>query len=95
MKSLKLKIAELEKRLADQIGPHGGKIIGKTRNGKPIYDSHDHAAHKDYTPEDHKDAEHAHQWLAHENKRKPTLNNYHWQQSEAHHAKAQNAKPIL
>ena len=35
----------------------GDKIIGKTKSGKLIYDTADHPAHKDFTKEDHRDAE--------------------------------------
>jgi hypothetical protein len=37
-------------------GSRGGKIIGHTKSGKPIYDSFDHPSHKDFTKEDHGDA---------------------------------------
>lgn len=43
-----------------ETGPRGGVIIGKTESGKPIYDSHDHPAHKDFTEADHADAMKAH-----------------------------------
>src|SRR5271166_3575923 len=36
-------------RYAAETGPRGGKIIGKTRSGKPIYDTKDHPAHKDFS----------------------------------------------
>lgn len=56
MKHLRSVIAELENKLAVETGPRGGKIIGKTKSGKPIYDTHDHPAHKGFTAEDHWDA---------------------------------------
>jgi hypothetical protein len=37
-------------------GSKGGKIIGHTKSGKPIYDTFNHPAHKDFTKEDHRDA---------------------------------------
>lgn len=37
-------------------GPRGGKIIGETQSGKPIYDTHDHPAHKDFNWIEHSDA---------------------------------------
>jgi len=37
-------------------GSKGGKIIGHTRSGKPIYDTYGHSAHRDFTAQDHKDA---------------------------------------
>jgi len=84
MKSLKEAIQELQDRLAGEIGPRGGKIIGQTESGKPIYDKHDHPAHKDFTPKDHQDASQLHQYISLANKRKPTLHNYHWDQHEKH-----------
>lgn len=37
-------------------GSRGGKIIGHTKSGKPVYDSASHEGHKDFTKEDHHDA---------------------------------------
>lgn len=37
-------------------GSKGGKIIGHTKSGKPIYDSFEHEGHRDFTTEDHRDA---------------------------------------
>ena len=91
MKSIKARIEELEARLASEIGPHGGKIIGRTESGKPIYDKHDHAAHKDFSAKDHKDASQLHQYMALSNQRKPTLNAHHWAQHEGHEKKSLTA----
>lgn len=41
-------------------GSRGGKIIGHTESGKPIYENHDHPAHKNFTSNDHTDAVYAH-----------------------------------
>lgn len=41
-------------------GSRGGRVIGRTRSGNPIYDSHGHESHKNFTPEDHRDAIKAH-----------------------------------
>lgn len=45
-------------------GSHGGKVIGHTKSGKPIYQSKmqhiDSGVHSSYTARDHKDAAHAH-----------------------------------
>lgn len=41
-------------------GSRGGRIIGYTRSGKPIYDSHDHESHSSFTKEDHNDAANLH-----------------------------------
>lgn len=37
-------------------GSRGGKIIGHTKSGKPVYDSFDHSSHEKFTAQDHKDA---------------------------------------
>lgn len=38
-------------------GSHGGKVIGHTKSGKPIYDTHYHESHKNFSAQDHRDAE--------------------------------------
>jgi hypothetical protein len=48
MRTIYASILSLESRLAASIGPRGGKIIGKTRSGKPIYDTHDHPSHSSF-----------------------------------------------
>lgn len=45
-------------------GSRGGKVIGHTRSGKPIYDSHNHSGHKKFTDHDHSDAHAIHLHLA-------------------------------
>lgn len=52
-------------------GSRGGKVIGHTKSGKPIYDIKDpyntpHPDYKKYTDEDHKDASNLHDKLARE-----------------------------
>lgn len=37
-------------------GSRGGKVVGRTRSGKPIYESHGHSGHKDFDYNDHMDA---------------------------------------
>lgn len=37
-------------------GSRGGKIIGHTKSGKPIYDSYSHSGHKDFTAYEHSQA---------------------------------------
>lgn len=59
--SIESKIAYLQKRIAAEIGPRGGKIIGKTRSGKAIYDDVNHADHAKFDRNDHFDAMQAHQ----------------------------------
>lgn len=57
------RITKLEAKLAAETGPRGGKIIGKTQSGKPIYESHGNRNHKNFTKKDHLDAARAHQAL--------------------------------
>jgi hypothetical protein len=42
-------------------GARGGKVIGHTKSGKPIYDSAGHEAHKNFSIAEHDDAIEAHQ----------------------------------
>lgn len=42
-------------------GSRGGKVIGHTRSGKPIYATYGHSGHKDFTAEDHADAAAVHE----------------------------------
>lgn len=42
------------------VGDRGGKVLGYTRSGKPIYDRADHPEHAAFTPQDHDDAVDAH-----------------------------------
>lgn len=41
-------------------GSRGGKVIGHTRSGKPIYDEHEHEGHADFSKADHNDAHKLH-----------------------------------
>lgn len=41
-------------------GSKGGKVIGHTQSGKPIYEKHDHESHSKFTSSDHMDAMLAH-----------------------------------
>lgn len=76
MKSIKAEIESLESRIAET-GPRGGHIIGKTQSGKPIYDTHDHPAHKDFTSQDHDDAADRHtsilEHIEHQKKKHPEI----------------------
>jgi hypothetical protein len=64
-------------------GSKGGKVIGHTKSGKPIYDNSNNTAHHDFTREDHEDAKNLHDKLAGEHTSKSlTLG------GEGHHTKA-------
>lgn len=41
-------------------GSRGGKVIGHTKSGKPIYANSKHESHKDFTEQDHEDAREVH-----------------------------------
>ncbi len=41
-------------------GSRGGKIIGHTSGGKPIYMNHGHTSHKSFTREEHNEAADVH-----------------------------------
>lgn len=44
-------------------GSRGGRVIGTTKSGKPIYDNVNHPNHKSFSKEDHQDAINAHKSL--------------------------------
>ncbi len=37
-------------------GSRGGKVIGRTKSGKPIYMNHNHPSHSLFSPKDHDEA---------------------------------------
>lgn len=41
-------------------GSKGGKVIGHTKSGKPIYESYNHSSHKDFSGQEHLEAFQAH-----------------------------------
>lgn len=60
---------EVDKSEQDELekggeGSKGGKVIGHTESGKPIYNNANHPAHKDFTSSEHRDAS-----MIHEDKR--------------------------
>lgn len=54
----------LEKAAKQGEGSRGGKIIGHTRSGKPIYDEVGHSAHASFSPEEHGDASSTHSQIS-------------------------------
>ena len=42
-------------------GSKGGKVIGHTKSGRPIYDTFNHSDHKNFTPQDHANARTLHE----------------------------------
>lgn len=53
-----LKITEIEKAIGE--GSKGGKVIGHTYSGKPIYENFDNLKHSNFDKMDHEDAEKVH-----------------------------------
>ncbi len=50
--------AKTEKKTVE--GSRGEKVIGHTKSGKPIYEDHRHPSHKEFSKEDHADAQKLH-----------------------------------
>lgn len=61
MKKIVAEIQALENRLGAETGPRGGKVIGKTKSGKAIYDTPEHPHHKNFSTQDHYDAAQTHE----------------------------------
>lgn len=49
-------IAEVADSLEKAEGARGGRVIGHTKSGKPIYESHNHESHNNFNEQDHRDA---------------------------------------
>ena len=73
-------------------GSRGGKVIGHTKSGKPIYDTYQHKSHKGFTKEDHEDARNLHynkavslsegkEYKDYQGKNKKTVTQHHIQAS--------------
>lgn len=65
-------------------GSRGGKIIGHTKSGKPIYDTYSHEGHKDFSVNDHEDAfiAHSKKWIKSKDKGKDAK--HHEKQMDDH-----------
>lgn len=50
----------LENDIEKSEGSRGGKVIGHTKSGKPVYANSKHPSHKDFSEEDHENARHIH-----------------------------------
>lgn len=57
-------------------GPHGGVIIGHTKDGKPIYEHAGHESHKEFEPHHHDDASEAHMRVADKHQQNKDQNPY-------------------
>jgi len=71
-------------------GSRGGKIIGHTKSGKPVYENRNAMAEKKYTSKDHDDASYAH--LDHNKKTEGKRNEHHTSEFDRHHDTSQYKK---
>ena len=67
-------------------GSRGGKIIGHTSGGKPIYSSHGHAGHADFTKGEHGEAAEIHTTKSNKalDKNLQAKSLFHFKQSRLH-----------
>lgn len=63
-------------------GSKGGKVIGHTKSGKPIYESATHASHRNFTSGEHKEAIDLHESKIKTDKGNETT---HYNQIDSHH----------
>lgn len=82
-------------------GSRGGKIIGHTKSGKPIYESANHESHKDFTSDEHREADKMHynytsdrsklkgQKIFGKEKSRERSDDYHYEQASLHEKKAE------
>lgn len=69
-------------------GSRGGKIIGHTKSGKPIYEGA-HQSHKSFTKQDHKDAAELNR-KEHKREGNPILRSLYKREAEFHQGEADN-----
>lgn len=82
---------------AVKMGPRGGRIIGETSTGKPIYEKADHPSHKNFTGKEHQEAYAAHSVLRQRaQSRNMDLNaaKHHGQQQAIHRKKMEAAESL-
>ena len=65
-------------------GSRGGKVIGHTKSGKPIYNSHSHEGHKNFTAQDHTDAYKIHGDISKKYETPNKSENFHNKQGKLH-----------
>ena len=76
-------------------GSRGGKIVGHTTSGKPIYAKHSHPSHKEFTEKDHREAMATHDKLMVPPGMDPEEKKvfaFHRKQRKAHFASAEDPK---
>lgn len=85
MKSVLAEIRALERKIAGETGPRGGKIIGKTRSGKPVYETKKGHEYKEFSLGDHKDAATIHGQAA------ANTGDSDWEEKTKHHRDMANS----
>ena len=73
-------------------GSKGGKVIGHTKSGKPIYGTASNENHKDFTSEDHNEAAQIHRDKMIEHKKEGHKVHYHMGNRDNHVALAKKAE---
>ena len=90
-KKVATEIQALEQKLSAKTGPRGGKIIGETSSGKPIYEKAPHSSHKEFSGKDHQEAYAAHYTLGNRARSNgdESKAQHHFQQQDHHKHKMQ------
>ncbi len=73
-------------------GSRGGKIIGRTKSGKPIYATGANKLHSDFTPKEHKEAFDAHMKLSKDETLSHGQRKAHWTQALRHDEEMEKKK---
>lgn len=68
-------------------GSRGGRVIGHTTSGKPIYMNHGHSGHKNFNAKEHEEAaqKHLSESMKHTGTRHKTKSTEHLNESIKHH----------
>lgn len=78
---LDIDLDAIEEEILKAEGSRGGKVIGHTKSGKPVYYRNGtHSSYKDFGSDDHKDAAEIHRKKASEYREKSKKNSSHSQQ---------------
>lgn len=73
-------------------GSKGGKVIGHTKSGKPIYDTFSHEGHKSFTKKDHMEASLAHSKANQAKDISDDEFDHHWEEGGKHATASKAAK---
>lgn len=77
-------------------GSKGGKVIGHTKSGKAVYETHNSTVHQDFTQADHEDAVKIHRDKKKKIDKEPAAQGFHENQAQQHErfAKQENKKSL-